>query len=73
MRLRTPETGRKPHITVAGDRILDRYLNGEATKLNPEMPGVVVLLIECALELLRNVPPLRLLLRQPATQCHHVS
>lgn len=33
---------RKPHITVVGDLILDRYLIGDATKLNPEMPGVVI-------------------------------
>jgi rfaE bifunctional protein kinase chain/domain len=31
-----------PHITVVGDLILDRYLIGDATKLNPEMPGVVI-------------------------------
>lgn len=36
------ETDRKPHITVVGDLILDRYLIGDATKLNPEMPGVVI-------------------------------
>ena len=33
---------RRPHITVVGDLILDRYLIGDATKLNPEMPGVVI-------------------------------
>ena len=37
-----PDTNRKPHITVIGDLILDRYLIGDATKLNPEMPGVVI-------------------------------
>ena len=31
-----------PHITVVGDLILDRYLFGDATKLNPEQPGVVI-------------------------------
>lgn len=31
-----------PRITVVGDLILDRYLIGDATKLNPEMPGVVI-------------------------------
>lgn len=36
------EINRKPHITVLGDLILDRYLIGDATKLNPEMPGVVI-------------------------------
>ena len=36
------ETGKRPHITVVGDLILDRYLIGDATKLNPEMPGVVI-------------------------------
>jgi rfaE bifunctional protein kinase chain/domain len=36
------ETDRQPHITVVGDLILDRYLIGDATKLNPEMPGVVI-------------------------------
>lgn len=36
------ESKRKPHITVVGDLILDRYLIGDATKLNPEMPGVVI-------------------------------
>lgn len=36
------ELNRKPHITVVGDLILDRYLIGDATKLNPEMPGVVI-------------------------------
>jgi D-beta-D-heptose 7-phosphate kinase/D-beta-D-heptose 1-phosphate adenosyltransferase len=36
------DTNRKPHITVVGDLILDRYLIGDATKLNPEMPGVVI-------------------------------
>ena len=29
----------RPHITVVGDQILDRYLIGDATKLNPEQPG----------------------------------
>ena len=33
---------RRPHITVVGDLILDRYLIGDATKLNPEQPGVVI-------------------------------
>ena len=28
--------------TVVGDLILDRYLIGDATKLNPEQPGVVI-------------------------------
>ncbi len=37
-----PDPMRKPHITVVGDLILDRYLIGDATKLNPEMPGVVI-------------------------------
>jgi D-beta-D-heptose 7-phosphate kinase/D-beta-D-heptose 1-phosphate adenosyltransferase len=37
-----PDMNRKPHITVVGDLILDRYLIGDATKLNPEMPGVVI-------------------------------
>ena len=32
----------RPHITVIGDLILDRYLIGDATKLNPEQPGVVI-------------------------------
>jgi D-beta-D-heptose 7-phosphate kinase / D-beta-D-heptose 1-phosphate adenosyltransferase len=32
----------KPNITVVGDLILDRYLIGDATKLNPEQPGVVI-------------------------------
>jgi D-beta-D-heptose 7-phosphate kinase/D-beta-D-heptose 1-phosphate adenosyltransferase len=36
------ETGKRPHITVVGDVILDRYLIGDATKLNPEQPGVVI-------------------------------
>jgi bifunctional ADP-heptose synthase (sugar kinase/adenylyltransferase) len=36
------ETGKRPHITVVGDLILDRYLIGDATKLNPEQPGVVI-------------------------------
>lgn len=36
------ENGRRPHITVVGDLILDRYLIGDATKLNPEQPGVVI-------------------------------
>ena len=36
------ETGKRPHITVVGDLILDRYLIGDATKLNPKMPGVVL-------------------------------
>ncbi|MDP6720461.1 MAG: PfkB family carbohydrate kinase [Pirellulaceae bacterium] len=29
-------------VTVVGDLILDRYLIGDATKLNPEQPGVVI-------------------------------
>jgi D-beta-D-heptose 7-phosphate kinase/D-beta-D-heptose 1-phosphate adenosyltransferase len=29
-------------ITVVGDLILDRYLIGDASKLNPEQPGVVI-------------------------------
>ena len=33
---------RRPHITVVGDLILDRYLIGDAAKLNPEQPGVVI-------------------------------
>ncbi|MCA9119244.1 MAG: hypothetical protein H6822_22510 [Planctomycetaceae bacterium] len=36
------ENGKRPHITVVGDLILDRYLIGDATKLNPEQPGVVI-------------------------------
>jgi len=36
------ENGNRPHITVVGDLILDRYLIGDATKLNPEQPGVVI-------------------------------
>lgn len=36
------ENGKCPHITVVGDLILDRYLIGDATKLNPEQPGVVI-------------------------------
>jgi rfaE bifunctional protein kinase chain/domain len=32
----------KPNITVVGDLILDRYLIGDTTKLNPEQPGVVI-------------------------------
>ncbi len=36
------ETGKRPHITVVGDLILDRYLIGDVTQLNPEMPGVVI-------------------------------
>ena len=36
------ENGERPHITVVGDLILDRYMIGDATKLNPEMPGVVI-------------------------------
>jgi rfaE bifunctional protein kinase chain/domain len=36
------ETDKRPHITVVGDLILDRYLIGDATKLNPEQPGVVI-------------------------------
>jgi D-beta-D-heptose 7-phosphate kinase/D-beta-D-heptose 1-phosphate adenosyltransferase len=36
------ESNQRPHITVVGDLILDRYLIGDATKLNPEMPGVVI-------------------------------
>jgi D-beta-D-heptose 7-phosphate kinase/D-beta-D-heptose 1-phosphate adenosyltransferase len=30
------------NITVVGDLILDRYLIGDASKLNPEQPGVVI-------------------------------
>lgn len=36
------ENGKRPHITIVGDLILDRYLIGDATKLNPEQPGVVI-------------------------------
>lgn len=36
------ENGKRPHITVVGDLILDRYLIGDPTKLNPEQPGVVI-------------------------------
>ena len=36
------ETGKRLHITVVGDLILDRYLFGDASKLNPEQPGVVI-------------------------------
>jgi len=36
------DTTIRPHITVVGDLILDRYLIGDATKLNPEQPGVVI-------------------------------
>jgi D-beta-D-heptose 7-phosphate kinase/D-beta-D-heptose 1-phosphate adenosyltransferase len=36
------DTTSRPHITVVGDLILDRYLIGDATKLNPEQPGVVI-------------------------------
>lgn len=36
------ENDKRPHITVVGDLILDRYLIGDATKLNPEQPGVVI-------------------------------
>ena len=36
------ENGKRSHITVVGDLILDRYLIGNATKLNPEQPGVVI-------------------------------
>jgi bifunctional ADP-heptose synthase (sugar kinase/adenylyltransferase) len=36
------ETDKRPHISVVGDLILDRYLIGDATKLNPEQPGVVI-------------------------------
>ncbi len=36
------ETEKRPHITVVGDLILDRYLIGDATKLNPEQSGVVI-------------------------------
>jgi D-beta-D-heptose 7-phosphate kinase/D-beta-D-heptose 1-phosphate adenosyltransferase len=36
------ENGKRPYITVVGDLILDRYLIGDATKLNPEQPGVVI-------------------------------
>lgn len=35
-------TKESPHVTVVGDLILDRYLIGDATKLNPEQPGVVI-------------------------------
>jgi D-beta-D-heptose 7-phosphate kinase/D-beta-D-heptose 1-phosphate adenosyltransferase len=35
-------TKKMPHVTVVGDLILDRYLIGDATKLNPEQPGVVI-------------------------------
>ncbi len=35
-------TKEMPHVTVVGDLILDRYLIGDATKLNPEQPGVVI-------------------------------
>jgi len=37
-----PDIDRRPHITVVGDLILDRYLIGDASKLNPEQPGVVI-------------------------------
>ena len=36
------ENGKRPHITVVGDLILDRYLIGDVTKLNPEQSGVVI-------------------------------
>jgi D-beta-D-heptose 7-phosphate kinase/D-beta-D-heptose 1-phosphate adenosyltransferase len=36
------ENSKRPHITVVGDLILDRYLIGDATKLNPEQSGVVI-------------------------------
>jgi len=36
------DTTCRPHITVVGDLILDRYLIGDATKLNPEQSGVVI-------------------------------
>lgn len=36
------ETGKRPHITVVGDLILDRYLIGDAAKLNPDQPGIVI-------------------------------
>jgi len=36
------EMGKRPNITIIGDLILDRYLIGDATKLNPEQPGVVI-------------------------------
>jgi bifunctional ADP-heptose synthase (sugar kinase/adenylyltransferase) len=36
------ENGKRPHITVIGDLILDRYLIGDVTKLNPEQSGVVI-------------------------------
>lgn len=36
------DTTSLPHITVVGDLILDRYLIGDATKLNPEQSGVVI-------------------------------
>ena len=32
----------KPRITVVGDVMLDRYLIGDVTRLNPEAPGVVL-------------------------------
>lgn len=35
-------TKKMPHVTVVGDLILDRYLIGDVTKLNPEQPGVVI-------------------------------
>ena len=35
-------TKETPHVTVVGDLILDRYLIGDAAKLNPEQPGVVI-------------------------------
>jgi D-beta-D-heptose 7-phosphate kinase/D-beta-D-heptose 1-phosphate adenosyltransferase len=35
-------TKQMPHVIVVGDLILDRYLVGDATKLNPEQPGVVI-------------------------------
>ena len=30
------------YITVVGDLILDRYLIGDASNLNPEQPGIVI-------------------------------
>ena len=36
------KTDLRPHVTVVGDLILDRYLIGDASKLNPEQPGVVI-------------------------------
>jgi rfaE bifunctional protein kinase chain/domain len=36
------KTERKPRITVVGDVMLDRYLIGDVTRLNPEAAGVVM-------------------------------